>query len=90
MKQYLYILSLLILIIACAGKEKSNPYGAAPDGEALYKKYCVLCHGVDGKLGLNGSKDITVTALTLDEISGVLAQGGPNAVPVSTGRCAAG
>ncbi|GAA4389627.1 acid resistance serine protease MarP [Ornithinibacter aureus] len=29
-------------------------------------------------------------ALTLDEISGVLAQGGPNAVPVSTGRCAAG
>lgn len=68
MKQYLYILSLLILIIACAGKEKANPYAAAPDGEALYKKYCVLCHGVDGKLGLNGSKDITVTALTLDEI----------------------
>jgi hypothetical protein len=29
-------------------------------------------------------------ALTLDEISGVLAQGGPTSAPVSTGRCTAG
>lgn len=68
MRQSLSTFFLLVLVIACAGKEKSNPYSATPDGAALFKKYCVLCHGVDGKLGLNGSKDITVTALTLDEI----------------------
>lgn len=67
MQQYLSIFFVLVLIIACAGRDTSNPYGTAPDGEALYKKYCVLCHGVDGKLGLNGSKDLTLTQLTLEE-----------------------
>lgn len=51
----------MALIIACAGKSKSSP---SSDGAALFKKYCTLCHGVDGKLGLNGSKDITVSLLS--------------------------
>jgi len=56
----------MALIIACSGKE--SPKGTtAVDGQALYKKYCTLCHGVDGKLGLNGSKDITISKLTEPE-----------------------
>jgi cytochrome c6 len=54
---------LAVLIIACAGKENNTATGKI-DGEAIYKKYCILCHGVDGKLGLNGSKDITISQLT--------------------------
>ena len=50
-------------IMACGGKEP-NKYIAAADGQAIYKKYCVVCHGADGKLGLNGSKDISVSLLT--------------------------
>ena len=38
-----------------------------PDGLAIFRQYCVVCHGADGKLGLNGAKDLTVSALTLDE-----------------------
>jgi cytochrome c6 len=65
---YKIITSLLLMaiIFACSGKESSKSTNA-PDGEAIYKKYCTLCHGVDGKLGLNGSKDITISKLTEPE-----------------------
>lgn len=56
------------MILACAGKEKT---ATSPDdvaaGEQIYKKYCILCHGADGKLGINGAKDITISPLTLEE-----------------------
>ncbi|MGB4847232.1 MAG: cytochrome c, partial [Saprospiraceae bacterium] len=51
-----------------ASKESSS--SGAPsvaEGEQVYKKYCILCHGADGKLGINGAKDLTVCKLTLDE-----------------------
>lgn len=63
MSKLIISLSLFAVVIACAGKEP-NKNAAAPDGEAIYKKYCVLCHGIDGKLGLNGSKDLSVSKVT--------------------------
>ena len=60
---FVILLALFTTMMAC-GEKKSNPYAGASDGQAIYKKYCVVCHGVDGKLGLNGSKDITVSKLT--------------------------
>ena len=65
---YKIIISLLLLaiIIACSGKETSKS-NSNVDGEAIFKKYCALCHGVTGKLGLNGSKDITLSKLTEPE-----------------------
>jgi len=59
---------LLAFIIACAGKEKKAPGEVSvAEGEHVYKKYCIICHGSDGKLGINGAKDITVSKLTLEE-----------------------
>ncbi|MEO5905868.1 MAG: cytochrome c [Saprospiraceae bacterium] len=57
-----------LMILACAGKDKpaTSPDDVAA-GEQIYKKFCILCHGADGKLGINGAKDITVSALTLEE-----------------------
>lgn len=45
-------------IIACGGS------GGSSEGEAIFKKYCITCHGADGKLGLNGAKDMTLSVLT--------------------------
>ncbi len=45
----------------------ANSRGAAPDGRAVFQKNCVVCHGADGKLGLNGAKDLTQTTLGLAE-----------------------
>lgn len=57
-----------MLIIAC-NQNKQDSTSAAVDGQAIYKKYCILCHGADGKLGINGAKDITVSTLTEAERS---------------------
>lgn len=46
-----------------------------PDGLAIFRQYCVACHGADGKLGLNGAKDLTQTTLTLEERITQIAKG---------------
>ena len=53
------------------------------DGKALYTSTCVACHGVDGKLGTNGSKDLTASALTLEERMAVLNNGVPGTAMVA-------
>ena len=61
---------VFLLIAALAGacsQSGSGSQTSVSTGEAVYKKYCVLCHGLDGKLGLNGSKDLTISKLTLEE-----------------------
>lgn len=36
-------------------------------GKQTYQAYCVACHGVDGKLKLNDSPDLTFSKMTLEE-----------------------
>lgn len=68
MNKIFLISFLLTIIIACAEKDQTKDAANAPvDGSLIYKKYCNLCHGVDGKLGINGSKDITASILTKEE-----------------------
>ena len=68
MKKLLTSLFFIALILACAEKKKSTSgTEGVVDGQQVYKKYCILCHGADGKLGVNGAKDITVSKLTLAE-----------------------
>jgi cytochrome c6 len=63
------IFSLQILLyLACQNSDRgSNNSGELAIGEEVFKTYCILCHGADGKLGLNGAKDITVSKLTFNE-----------------------
>lgn len=67
---YKLIISFILLafVIACASKESSS--SGAPsvaEGEQVFKKYCIICHGADGKLGVNGAKDLSVCKFTLEE-----------------------
>lgn len=45
------------------------------EGQKLFKKYCVLCHGIDGKRGTNGANDLTVSKLTFDQKVAVVKNG---------------
>lgn len=61
-------------MIACGGSEATDRNSsdeptaeAEHPGKALYKQYCVLCHGADGKLGLNGAVDLTTSQLPREE-----------------------
>ena len=63
-------------ILACAGKENNKAVETADvDGAAVYKKYCTLCHGANGKLGVNGSKDITASTLSKAELIELIKNG---------------
>jgi cytochrome c6 len=61
MKLILVCFSLAILIYACSHKAGHETANAAEMGAKVYKQYCVVCHGPDGKLGLNGAKDLTIS-----------------------------
>ncbi len=36
-------------------------------GQLIYKQYCVICHGADGKLGVSGAKDLSISTLSKEE-----------------------
>ena len=48
---------------------------AKPDGLAVFRQNCTNCHGIDGKLGLNGAKDLSQSKLTADERTLVITNG---------------
>ena len=56
-------LVMMFLIVNCREK-KSNK---SATGVQIFKENCVVYHGVDGKLGLNGAKDLTKSSLSIDE-----------------------
>jgi cytochrome c5 len=45
------------------------------DGKALYEANCKLCHGTDGKLGMAGAKDLTLSALDVAGIKDLILHG---------------
>jgi hypothetical protein len=63
---------------------------AATDGKALYEKNCSSCHGSDGKLGLAGALDLSVTKLDGNSIADIIQHGrgamSPIAVTVEEAR----
>lgn len=73
------LLTAALIIYACQGKkaepattETAAAAPAAPEvshaeGKKIFDTYCILCHGADGKLGLNGSKDLTISTLKTEE-----------------------
>lgn len=73
-------LPAIIYLMACAGGgDKKNPVTTsdtpAVDGAKIYKINCELCHGPDGKLKANGSKDLTMSELDLDMRIAQIAKG---------------
>ena len=36
-------------------------------GQLIYKQYCIICHGADGKLAVSGAKDLSASTISLEE-----------------------
>lgn len=74
MRKTIVLFSLAFIIGACGEKTKSNKSSSA-DGAKVFKINCALCHGADGKLGANGSKDLTASPLSLEERIAIVTNG---------------
>lgn len=79
----LVLFILLPAFAACGGKEETPSTAPvsmveekpAVEGAKVFKISCAVCHGPDGKLGLNGSKDLSVSILTLEERIALITKG---------------
>lgn len=85
MKEVLLIGLLACISFSCSNKADVNTstnktVSTAPDGQTIYKQYCLTCHGANGDLMAAGAKDLTVSALSLEERIKLLEEG-KNAMP---------
>lgn len=75
----LFIFINFFLIIACQSntnqKNKVDTASNSISGEAVFKRYCVTCHGADGELGLNGAAKLTQSSLSREETISVIKNG---------------
>ncbi len=75
MQKYLYFTAVMVLAIACSNASKKNSETSGIDGAKVFKITCALCHGNDGKLGANGSKDLTASTMTFDDRVNIITNG---------------
>jgi len=54
------------------------------NGQLLYVDNCAKCHGADGKAGLVGATDLSLTKLSMDSIA-ILTEKGRNSMPATVG-----
>jgi cytochrome c6 len=77
---------LFLLLLMCACGPEIEPTGQASvelhvsTGEELFLKNCVGCHGVNGKLGNSGAKNLALSRITDGQIRTILEEG-KNAMP---------
>jgi cytochrome c6 len=81
MKKYVIFSVTALVLFACGAKEvkteNTSIEASKPvvDGAKIYKQNCELCHGPDGKLGANGSKNLTVSELDLNARIAMVSKG---------------
>ena len=62
-----------VIFISC--NESSEKSGNNDQVVALWKQNCALCHGNDGKLGVNGAKDLRLSELSLEPRIEIITKG---------------
>lgn len=84
---------LLFFAAACgsagedSGRNATSKKGGSaliPDGMAIFRQKCVTCHGADGKLGLNGAKDLSQSIVPLEERINIITHGKNLMTPFGT------
>lgn len=77
-KQFV-VLGLICLLASCSNGGdayvKSTTHDGTPDGELLYLNNCAACHGIDGKLGVSGARDLASIDIDTAAIYKILVEG---------------
>jgi len=79
----IYIVLLFPLVFSCSSNN-SSPYLDKGDGgsgkqevigKELYESNCASCHGPDGKLGMSGAKDLSISTMSELEVIEIIEKG---------------
>ena len=62
-RDFLIIISVFIFFLFSCGEKISKDNNKEISGIAVYESNCISCHGTDGKLGLMGAKDLSVSIM---------------------------
>lgn len=78
-------IALLILFVSCKSNDGRQPFDPpegykSRSGAEIYKKKCTICHGADGKKGVGGAKDLTLSTMDSAAIVKIL-ENGKNGMP---------
>ena len=80
---------IAVVLFACGGEKSAdgtksasvkngaeqNQVDQLKTGKKAFKQFCVACHGMDGRLGINGAKDFAQSDLKLEERIEVITNG---------------
>lgn len=77
MKKTITTLVIIATIIACAGEKQID----LKMGENIWKTNCVICHGHDGKLSVNGAKDLALSKMNVEERIVLITEGKNQMLP---------
>lgn len=84
LKKLLVVALIGGIIWACGGGDnsqnklaKSDKVAEAPavDGKAVFQKNCVVCHGINGDMGVNGAYNLQNSQLAVEERVNVITNG---------------
>lgn len=76
---FFVFVSIIIIFVGCTNNSSASKNKAAAKvlspGEDVYVRYCKLCHGSTGDLGLSGAANLKISVLNTAEIATVVAEG---------------
>ena len=83
-----FFTTALLLCFSCQNIEQPSHASIASktarEGASIFEKNCKLCHGIDGRLGLNGAKDLTISQVSLMERVKIITHGKNLMTPFGT------
>ncbi len=71
--KYLLLFTIILLFTFCESNVKKSVKPLT--GKDIFRKNCVLCHGIKGDLMTNGAKDLRLSEMSLDERIQVITYG---------------
>lgn len=76
MKKWGISIIIIGFLLACGNNAPPDRQETVvPDGKRLFKTYCVVCHGANGKMAMNGAKDLSISTRSLEERIQIITEG---------------
>lgn len=78
------ILSIIVSIESCTNQSRPSPNNTTDTGTPnqtnltgaeIYKANCVVCHGADGTMGMNGAKNLKESSLSRAQVQSQVTNG---------------